>query len=49
MYQFIGPENITKKARQLLLHEQDGVTELQGMFIVAHLLVVTIDFGKFLQ
>jgi len=39
-YQFIGPENIVKKARQLLLDEQDGVSELQGMFIVAHLLVV---------
>ena len=38
--QFIGPENIAKKARQLLLHEQDGVSELQGMFTVAHLLVV---------
>ena len=40
MYQFIGPENIAKKARQLLFHEQDGVSELQGMFIVANLLVV---------
>jgi len=39
-YQFIWPENIAKKAHQLLLDEQDGVSELQGMFIVAHLLVV---------
>ena len=35
-YRFIGPDNITKKAHQLLLNEQDGVSELQGMFTAAH-------------
>ena len=35
-YRFIGSDNVTKKAHQLLLNEQDGVSELQGMFTVAH-------------
>ena len=34
-YRFIGPENVTKKARQLF-DEQHGVSELQGMFTITH-------------
>ena len=32
-YRFTGPDNVTKKAHQLLLDDQDGVSDLQGMLI----------------
>ena len=32
-YRFTGPDNLTKKPHQLLLDDQDGVSDLQGILI----------------